>query len=190
MILDKASSEFADMDTPGRFSPAQATRMLEPLEAVDRWIEEPPAGVAREQAAAARLAAALRARSEGEWAIAGETLERMLQEDKDSLLVLLLSDGSPWKEPEPPLEESPVEGEQDTAVEPGGGTSSDGTAEDPPPSLQGQDGDAEGATSGDGADPEVGDEAGPDTGPDTGPGDGEAGDTGDDDPDSGPGGRR
>ncbi len=90
-------------EASGRFTEDEAARLLAPYEAAIEWAvaagAEERASLEREAARA--LAKALRALSEGAPSVAVVQLETLLGEHADSLLALLLSDGTPWREPAP-----------------------------------------------------------------------------------------
>ena len=75
----------------------------------------------REHEAARLLATALRAADGGSWATAVASLELLLGEHGGSLVVTLLSDGTPWRTTAPPEHAAADEGEAPEAEEDSGG---------------------------------------------------------------------
>ncbi len=84
------------------FTEGNARDLLDVFQQAHTWTErvggEARARLAREADAAAVLAAALRAATEGRWAAAAAGIERLITEFGDTLLVLLYSDGRPIAE--------------------------------------------------------------------------------------------
>ena len=78
-----------------RLGNAEISAALEPLVEVKEWAEDLPDTSAERQRAAARLLAeSLVARQEGEWALSISLLDRLLEENRATWVVMLLSDGS------------------------------------------------------------------------------------------------
>ena len=78
-----------------RLGNAEISAALEPLVEVKEWAEDLPGTSAERQRAAARLLAeSLVARQEGEWALSISLLDRLLEENRATWVVMLLSDGS------------------------------------------------------------------------------------------------
>jgi hypothetical protein len=114
-----AVEEAAEMLEPPSgqvFTPEEAAGLTEGFELARPWAEQAGDGAAleREADAASLLATALRAASEERWGETATLLERLLAEDRGTLLVRLISDGRdlpglpPEPVPEPSVESSPA----------------------------------------------------------------------------------
>jgi len=147
------AAQMLDPDRSARFSEAEAAELLETLEDARSWARRAgdDSAVASDLAAARPLARALLAATGAGWSDAVSALERLLDEHDTSLIVLLLSDGSVWRVPEPEREpdSDPDSGPgldpgPDPNADPGAGSDSDpGSGE-----ADGGDGDAAGDTTG------------------------------------------
>ena len=83
--------------SPMKFSDGESQELLAAFDVAAAWAAESGSeeAVQRERAAAELLGSALRATSDEAWTQAVTMIERLLEEHRGSLLVLLLSDGTP-----------------------------------------------------------------------------------------------
>ena len=112
LVRISASIEAADiaakMFDPQRkanFTEPNARDLLEAFNQAQTWVQRAGGAgaekLAREVEAAQILVAALRQTTEGQWSTAVASVERLLREEADTLLVRLLSNGKPFEAPSP-----------------------------------------------------------------------------------------
>jgi hypothetical protein len=108
--LTRHASAALDPARDERFSEAEADATRANFAAGEHWELAGPAleRATSERAAAETLVQALRAADEGAWSLAIDHLQQLLGEHASSLLVLLRSDGTEWREARkaPPTEEA------------------------------------------------------------------------------------
>jgi len=87
-------------DSRATLSKRDTQELAEAFDYAGEWARRTGEGarVERERAALAEMTRALDAAEEGRWSETATALERLLTEHDDSLLVMLLSDGSDWSE--------------------------------------------------------------------------------------------
>ena len=96
------ASEMFDPDVVARFSPGEADELMASFDAASNWakIHGGSASVARERGAARNVVDAVQAASDKHWARAVASTTRLLEENRDTLIMRLLSDGSDFGEAE------------------------------------------------------------------------------------------
>jgi hypothetical protein len=133
----EVAAQMLDPDRGARFSETEAAELVQILENARTWASRAgdDSAVALDLDAVVPLGRALRAATDSGWSDAVTALERLLSEHDQSLLVMLLSDGSVWRVPTPVPDPEPESIPDDDSEESADGDESgtEGEATDDPP---------------------------------------------------------
>ena len=100
----RTADQVLDGDGRGQLAPNEAESMRTALEDAQEWLAlrgedlaEERVQISREAQAIRLLADSIEASQRSEWSLAASLAERLLSSFDDTLVVLLLSDGSAWR---------------------------------------------------------------------------------------------